>query len=60
MNKSNEKTLINHEDCLIVMANLCKGSPLPTHDHINLAIPAICRALVEKDFTDKQVLAKCF
>jgi hypothetical protein len=60
MNRSNEKTLIYHEDFLIVMANLCKGSPPPTHDHVNSAIKALCGALVKKDFTDKQILKQCF
>jgi hypothetical protein len=59
MNESNEETTIYQEPCLKVMANLCRGSSPLTHEHVNLAITALCSALVDRKFTDEQILIIC-
>jgi hypothetical protein len=46
-----DKILSMH--CCWAISNLCRGDPLPTHDHVKKAIAVLCRVIATDNITDK-------
>jgi hypothetical protein len=52
MDKITDKPKIMNS-CYWAISNLCRGIPLPKHDHIKSAIPLLCGAIATDKLTDK-------
>ena len=48
------KNYSTFENCIWLVTNLCRGTPPPTYQFIDTAIPFLCKALQQKSFGESK------